>query len=242
MKKIIITGGNGRFAKTLKNTFYGKEIFYLEKEKFNILDLKNMEKQIKKIKPKIILHLAAISRPMSVHEKQISKSIDTNIIGTCNLVKVCKKYSIKLVYMSSHYVYPCKKGNYLETDPLLPANNYSWSKLGGECAVQMYLENSLIVRVAMYETPFIHKYGFTNIKSNFLTHNQAALLLPKILEKKGILNLGGKKLSVYNFAKKTNGAVKPKLYNKNKNKVKMMPDSSMNINKLKSIINLKKII
>ena len=144
--------------------------------------------------------------------------------------------------MSSHYVYPCTKGNYLETDPLLPANNYSWSKLGGECAVQMYLKNSLIVRVAMYETPFIHKYGFTNIKSNFLTHNQAALLLPKILEKKGILNLGGKKLSVYNFAKKTNGAVKPKLYNKNKNKVKMMPDSSMNINKLKSIINLKKII
>ena len=58
-----------------------------------------MEKQIKKIKPKIILHLAAISRPMSVHEKQISKSIDTNIIGTCNLVKVCKKYSIKLVYI-----------------------------------------------------------------------------------------------------------------------------------------------
>ena len=216
MKKIIITGGNGRFARTLNKTFYGKKIYYLKKKEFNILNLKNMEKKIKIIKPKIILHLAAISRPMSIHEKQISKSIDTNIIGTCNLVKLCKKYSIKLVYMSSHYVYPCKRGNYLETDPLLPANNYSWSKLGGECAVQMYLENSLIIRVAMYETPFIHKFGFTNIKSNFLTHNQAAKILPRILGKKGILNLGGKKLSVYKFAKKTNEAVKPNLYYKKK--------------------------
>ena len=30
------------------------------------------------------------------------------------------------------------KGNYKETDFLMPWNNYGWSKLGGECAVQMY--------------------------------------------------------------------------------------------------------
>ena len=105
-----------------------------------------------------------------------------------------------------------------------------------QCAVQMYLKNSLIVRVAMYETPFSHPYGFTNINSNFLTHEEVAKILPKIINKKGIINLGGKKMNVYNFAKKTNKDVKPKKYIYKKNTVRMMPDSSVNINKLKLML------
>ena len=36
--------------------------------------------------------------------------------------------------MSTSYVYEGVRGNYKETDPVLPWNNYAWSKLGGECA------------------------------------------------------------------------------------------------------------
>ena len=240
MKKIIITGGDGRFAKTLKKKFYGRNIKYFSKKEFNITKIKLIERKIKKLKPDLILHLAALSRPVIVHEKNLSKSIDINIIGTCNLVKLCEKYKIKIVYMSTHYVYPCKKGNYKETDGLLPANNYSWSKLGGEAAVQMYHKNSLIIRVAMYETPFIHKYAYTNIKSNFLTHEEVAKILPKLLRKKGIINLGGKKISIYNFALKTNKNIKPIKYVHKKKSAVMMPDSSMNISKLKSLLNKNK--
>lgn len=237
MKKIIITGGDGRFASILKKKFNGKHIFYFSKKQLDVTNYKSLEKKIKNLKPKVIIHLAALSKPLIIHEKNISKSIDTNIIGTCNLVKLSNKFNVKLVYMSSHYVYPCTLGNYKETDALLPANNYSWSKLGGECAVQMYLKNSLIVRVAMYETPFNHKYGFTNIKSNFLTHNEVADILPKLINVKGVINLGGVKRSIYKFAKKTNKSVIPKKYVHNKNMPKMMPDSSVNIKKLKSILN-----
>lgn len=236
MKKIIITGGEGRFAKTLKKSFIGKNIYYLSKKEFNILNFKSMENRIKKIKPKIIFHLAALSRPTSVHNDNISKSIDINIIGTCNLVKICEKFNIKLIHMSTHYVYPGKKGNYLETDSLLPGNNYSWSKLGGECAVQMYLKNSLIIRVAMYEVPFIHRYAFINRKSNFLTHEEVAKIIPKLLNVKGIINIGGKRCSIYKFALKTNKKVLPKKYIASENVVELMPDTSVNINKLKSIL------
>ncbi len=238
MKRIIITGGDGRFAKTLKKNFNNKNIFYFSKKQFDITKIKSLENKIKKIKPKIIIHLAALSRPLIIHEKDISKSINLNIVGTCNLVKLSNAYNIKLIYMSSHYVYPCKTGNYKETDALLPANNYSWSKLGGECAVQMYLKNSLIIRVAMLETPFIHKFGFTNIKSNFLTHDEVAKILPKIINKKGIINLGGVRRSIYKFAIKTNSSVIPKKYVSKKNMPKMMPDSSVDIKKLKSILKI----
>ena len=68
--------------------------------------------------------------------KDIKKSIDLNIIGTANITKACEERNIKLIYFSTNYVYPGKKGNYKEGDNLLPVNNYAWSKLGGEAAVQ----------------------------------------------------------------------------------------------------------
>ena len=49
----------------------------------------------------------------------------------------------------------------------MPWNNYGWSKLGAESAVQMY-KNSLIVRACMTEKPFTHKFAFSNVKSNFI--------------------------------------------------------------------------
>ena len=51
---------------------------------------------------------------MDQHEKNIKKSIDLNIIGTSNITKMCEINNIKLIYFSTGYVYPCKKGNYLD--------------------------------------------------------------------------------------------------------------------------------
>ena len=61
---------------------------------------------------------------MIIHEKDISSSIDANIIGTANIVKKCSDKKIKLIYFSTNYVYPGTKGNYSESDPILPINNY----------------------------------------------------------------------------------------------------------------------
>ena len=236
MKKILVTGGDSRFSAELKKINTSYKFVYKNKKQLNILNNVSIKKNIKKIKPAYILHLAGLSRPLSQHNTNISHSINLNIVGTANLVNACYENKIKLIYFSTSYVYPGKKGNYKETDPVLPWSNYAWSKLGGECAVQMYLKNSLIIRVAMYETPFTHKYGFTNIKSNFLTHSEVAKTLPKIIDKKGIINLGGVKKSVYEFAVKTNRSVIPKKYMPKKNMPRLMPDSSINIKKLKAIL------
>merc|ERR1711991_482736 len=153
------------------------------------------------------IHLAGLSRPMSIHDRDIQKSINLNIIGTANITKVCHDRKIKLIYFSTHYVYPGTRGNYKETDPLLPVNNYAWSKLGGEASVQLY-KNSLIVRVCMTEKPFIHKEAFTNIKTSFLFHDEVAKILFKVINKKGIINIGGKPQTIYNFAKKDHRNIK----------------------------------
>ena len=144
------------------------------------------------------------------------------------------KKKIKIIYFSTQYVYPGKKGNYNEREALLPTMNYGWSKLGGECAVQMY-KNSLILRVCMTEKPFRHKYALYDAKTSFLYHHEVAKIVLKLINKKGVINIGGKSQTVYNFAKKNNPKIK-KIYVKNIKNLNFPKDSSLNTSKLKLIL------
>ena len=130
MKKIVITGGSGRFGSVLKQIKTKNKLFFPNKIKLDIENFRNVKGYLAKIKPDILIHLAGLSRPMSIHDKDIKRSIDLNIIGTANITKACEEKNIKLIYFSTNYVYPGSKGNYKETDSLLPVNNYAWSKLG----------------------------------------------------------------------------------------------------------------
>ncbi|WP_440927888.1 sugar nucleotide-binding protein [Candidatus Pelagibacter sp.] len=235
MKKIVFTGGSSRFVKVfrkLNNKDY--LFFYPSRKKLNIENIKSIKQYFSKIKPDYLIHCAALSRPMNIHEKNIIKSIDTNIIGTSNVVKTCKLFNTKIIYFSTNYVYEGKKGNYKETDPVLPINKYAISKLGGECAVQLY-ENSLILRICMTEKPFIHKKAFKDVEMNFMFQEDLAKNLTKIIDEKGIINVGGKKQTVFNFAKTFNKKIKSisarKLFNKN-----YPTKQSMNVDKFKSCI------
>ena len=240
---ILITGKNSRFCNFLKKDLEGYKTYFTSKKDFNILNLKQIENFIKNKKIKYLVHIAALSRPMNLHEKNINLSIDLNIIGTANIVKLCDKNNIKLIYFSSHYVYPCLKGNHKEEDAVKPINNYAWSKLGGEASVQMY-KNSLILRICMTDYPFVHKKAIKGAKSSFIFNKSVSKILPYLINETGIINIGGKSRDIFSFAQKfsTNkiGSISIK-------KVKDFPkNSSINISKLTKILKknkkLKKLI
>ena len=230
--KILVTGGDGRFAKVLSKYNSKLNLYFASKKECNILNNSSINKIIKKVKPKTIFHCAGLSRPMSIHEKNIEKSIDANIIGTANIVKACKRKKIKLIYFSTGYVYNGSKGNYSENDGTKPFNNYGLSKLGGECAVSMY-KNSLILRITMIEKPFPYNKAFYDLKSNFMFHEDLVKILPKIINQKGILNVGGPNQSVFNFAKKTKKNIKRISGKKNSS---LPLNQTMNLKKLKKIL------
>ena len=229
-KRIVVTGGSGRFGQILKRTKTKYKLFYPSKKQLDITNFKKIKSYLRKKRPKALIHLAGLSRPMNEHQKKISKSIILNIIGTANLVRACYEMNIKIIYFSSSYVYPGKKGNYKETDPVLPWNNYAWSKMGGECAVQMY-KNSLILRVCMTEKPFVHKKAFTNIKLNFIFHEDIAKMLFKVINKRVVLNIGGKTKTIFDFAKKYN----PKIL-RTRSVGQYPPKPFMNLSKLNKIL------
>jgi dTDP-4-dehydrorhamnose reductase len=227
---ILVTGSNGRFAKTLKK-IKDLKLRFLTKKELNILKPNSIEKCLSKYRPKILIHMAGLSRPMKQHDTNIAKSIDLNIIGTANIVKLCKKHDIKLVYFSTCYVYDGIKGNHRETDGIKPINNYALSKMGGESSVRMY-KNSLVLRIQMTEKPFPYKKAFTNLYSNYIFHDEVAKMLPKLINKTGVINVGGKSQSVYKFVKIHNKhIIKAKINDK-----KIPLKQTMNLDKLKKIL------
>ena len=234
MKKIVFTGGSGRFGSVFKKANTKYKIYFPEKKIFNIENYEMMIKYLNRIKPQYLIHAAGLSRPMSAYEKDLKKSINLNIIGTANVVKACYKKKIKLIYFSTNHIYPGLKGNYKEKDPILPINKYSISKLGGECSVQMY-PNSLILRICMTEKPFVHKHAFSDVETNFMFHDAFANDLLKLINLKGILNVGGDKKTVYDFAKKFNKNIK-KISAKNKFGINYPLKQSMNIDLFKKLI------
>ena len=99
-KKIIVTGGSGRFGRVLKkysNNYY----LFPTKRQLNILSLRSLRNYLKRKKPKYLIHLAGLSRPMSLHEDNPKESIMLNIIGTSNVVIACSELNIKVIYFNT---------------------------------------------------------------------------------------------------------------------------------------------
>lgn len=234
--KILISGGDSRFAKELVKQNTKHLIVTLSKEAMDITDLTSVITAIKKYTPDIFIHVAALSRPMKVHDSNPIDSIRLNIIGTSNCVISCIQNNIKFVYISTDFVYPGIDGQYKETDGVYPVNKYAWSKLGGECASMMY-DNSLVLRMAMLEYPFTHTKAFVDSFKSCIWHHDAAKILYKLIDKNanGIYNVGMERNSIYDFVKRENVNILEEY--KNNISENIPTDISMNIDKTNNTIN-----
>jgi len=209
--KVLITGGKGLLGKELQkqNIYDDLRLMPFGKD-VDITNYAIIDRLIEHYNPDVILHAAALTVPMKQHTDNPAISIQTNIIGTANVALACIKYNKKIVYISTDYVYPGTTGNYKEEDPLLPVNDYAWSKLGGECSARA-VPDHLILRSAHSPKPFRHNKAFFDCKKSGIYVDEAAKLILDLIynDKSGIINLGGKDQSIFSFAKESNLKIKP---------------------------------
>ena len=198
----------------------------MNKDELNITNIESIDLCFSKYKFDYVIHSAAITRPMIQHDVNPLDSIETNIIGTANLVKKCVEYNKKLIYISTDYVYGGGDGNYNEQSPLLPSNNYGWSKLGGECSVKM-IPTFLILRVAMVEYPFPHEFAFTDVYKSSIWSDELPNIILSLKDESGTYNIGGYSQSIYEFVKNRNINIKPI-----KSDVSIPKNITLNLNKL----------
>ena len=195
---ILFTGGSGLLGGEMKKLL--PRAMFPGHSEFDITDLASMNKYAQGKEISLVIHAAAFTSPPKINENP-KYAIDANIIGTANVTKFCMERNIRLIYISTDYVFPGDKGNYVEADPVLPSNKYAWSKLGGECAVQQY-DKSLIVRTSFSENEFPYPKAFTDQWTSRLTVTALAEKLEKLIDtdETGIVHVGGPRRTVFEYA------------------------------------------
>lgn len=233
-ENLIVTGGSGILGTELKKIL--QKANFPSHEDFDITKINVMEKYLNSKDIKCIIHCAAITNLQEIR-KDSKNALETNIIGTGNIVKICMDKNIKLIYISTDYVFKGDKGNYKEDDELLPINKYAWSKLGGECAVKLY-DNSLIIRTSFGKDPFPYENAFNDqltIREHVReTAKKIKLLINK--EIKGIIHIGGSKKTVYDYAKEISPEKKIGKISIFDIELKIPKDTSLNLEKYNSLV------
>ena len=161
MKNILIIGGAGYIGRQIVNLLNKKKykIFviddlsttkknYLNKNinffKVNILNKPKMEKIFKKYHFNTVMHLAA-KCVISESEKYPQKYYSTNVIGTKNIIKCCKKYEIKnFIFSSSCSVFSNKTKKVTENSIKKPISYYGKTKLIAEKLIKKNFDKSNI--------------------------------------------------------------------------------------------------
>jgi dTDP-4-dehydrorhamnose reductase len=231
---ILVTGGRGEFAQHIKRISRGGVLTPSSGE-LDIREYYAIRQYLLDNEVDYIVHAGALTRPMVIHERDPALSIETNIIGTGNVARLCYEFDIKMIYISTDYVYAGDTGDYKETDPVKPFNNYGRSKLGGECATAM-CPHSLILRMGMTSDVFPHEYAFTDVYKSSIYSKDAARITLMLLDEQGIINVGGPKTDIYSFVSPNNPHVQPTTLGKTN--VRVGKDSSMDVTKMRKLLHV----
>ncbi|HYM65039.1 MAG TPA: dTDP-4-dehydrorhamnose reductase [Candidatus Sulfotelmatobacter sp.] len=144
--RILVSGGDGQLAKSFSEIYPKQSLFLLGKRDFDVTDRKNALKKISKFNPDIIFHLASMTRgEESAKSPELSYKI--NVIGTRNIVEVCKKLDIALLFISTNEVFDGKNQfPYKETDKPNPITVIGKNKYEAETIIRENLKKYFIVR------------------------------------------------------------------------------------------------
>lgn len=206
MTKILLFGGSGTLGKELQKLNPG--IICPSRHDCDITNRFSVQAEINDHNPDIVIHAAAMTDNRLI-ERNADDAVLTNIIGSANVAIGCAGLNIRMVYISTDYVYEGIRGNYQESDPVQPFNLYADSKLGGEMATKA-VKNHLIIRTSFGKNDFEYKEAFTDKWTSKCYADQIA---PMILEAAlspltGVLNLGTERKTLYDYAS-ARSTVKP---------------------------------
>ena len=172
---VLITGANGLLGQKLCQHFWSsykviaidlhpQSFLPLRDFSYESLDLTNQEilrHFVRLHNPTVIINAAAYTDVdgCEIHQNQ---AWAVNVGGVKNLVKACHEQKVKLIQLSSDYIFDGENGPYSEDAPPHPVNFYGETKLESENVIKEGGEDFLIVRTNVL-------YGFgKNLKPNFL--------------------------------------------------------------------------
>ncbi len=178
MYKIFIAGGSGYVGSYLIKTWLKKDfelhvtknknkIYNLKKKnvficKINLTKKEKVKKVLKKIKPDLVINLAAYSNPKK-NKLNPNKSFKYNFVINKNLVDYCKKFRKRFIFTSTHKVYGGNIKTPSEKADLVPVDLYGINKLKCEKYIRKNLKKYTILRYGpVYNEKYSSNKHFVN--------------------------------------------------------------------------------
>ncbi len=148
--KIIVTGSKGQLGTDVISELEknGIEAVGADLPELDITDSEAVERFVSESKADAVIHCAAFTNvDIAETDKEICRRV--NAYGTLNIARSCAKHNMKILYISTDYVFSGEGDVPFETDsPTKPCNYYGESKLAGEKAVTENCDKYFIVRIS----------------------------------------------------------------------------------------------
>ena len=151
--KVLVTGVKGQLGYDVVNELEKQNIeaVGVDIEEMDITDSASVNKVIKEVNPDAVIHCAAWTAVDAAEDEDKKEKVKlVNVDGTQNIANVCKELDIKMMYISTDYVFNGEGTEPWQPDckDYTPQNVYGQTKLDGELAVANTLNKYFIVRIA----------------------------------------------------------------------------------------------
>jgi dTDP-4-dehydrorhamnose reductase len=168
MMNILITGSKGQLGlelESLGHKFPNLNLFCTDKFTLNILNFEEAEQYVLKNKIDAMVNCAAYT-DVNKAEEELELADEVNYLAVRNLGLIAKKHHIKLIHISTDYVFDGNSEiSYKETDATNPQNAYGISKLKGEKALlAINPKDSIIIRTSWLYSEFGNNFVKSMLK------------------------------------------------------------------------------
>lgn len=148
--KVLVTGATGQLGYDVMKELEkrGHTCVGTNTKNMDITDAEKVEQVITDTGVEAVIHCAAYTAVDAAEDnEELCRKV--NVFGTENIVKVCKAHNLKMMYISTDYVFDGQGERPWEPDDERhPLNVYGQSKYEGELAVETNVEKYFIVRIS----------------------------------------------------------------------------------------------
>lgn len=174
--RVLLTGGRGRLGTELRGLL--PDLLAPASSEMDITRLDSVARTVEALRPDVIVHAAAYTN-VGGAERERALCWTVNVTGTRNVVKAANAAGVKLIHISTDYVFDGERGGYREEDPVGPAvNYYALSKIAAE-EVARCAERHLVLRTSFRPREWPYPVAFSDV---FTSQDYVDVIAPMIAQ------------------------------------------------------------
>lgn len=153
---LLCIGKTGQVATALqeRTRARGTPCICMGRPDTDLRDRASLERAFDSVRPAFVINAAAYTA-VDAAESNRDAAFAINADGAATLAALCKARNLPLLHLSTDYVFAGEGDQaYREDDPVAPINAYGASKLAGEIAIKLRLDQHIILRTSWIYSPY----------------------------------------------------------------------------------------